>query len=65
MRRGKKKSYLLPKVTLNRSLHKPLDQPFPPREEIKMKKEFNLEPQEKEILNTIYKIKKKKERKKK
>jgi len=55
MRRGNK-TYLFPQVTTNRSLHKPLDQPFPPRAKIKRKKEFNLQPQEKEISNTINKI---------
>ena len=40
-------------VTPNRNLHKTLDQPNSPREEIKRRKEFNLKAWEKEISNTV------------
>ena len=42
-----------PQVTPNRNLHKTLDQPNSPREEIKRKKEFNFKAWEKEISNTV------------
>jgi len=49
-------------VTPNRNLHKTLDQPNSPREEIKRRKEFNLKAWEKEISNTVN-LKKKGKRK--
>ena len=46
-------------VTCNRSLHRPLDQFYPPRAESKTKKEFGLKAWRKETTNTINKKKRK------
>lgn len=54
--RGKRKTHLLPldcghKQPPTRSHHNPLDQPYPPRAEIKRKKEYNPRAWEKETSN--------------